>query len=424
MPASVLICGRSTGSVAASTTLYWSLGNTFMGAAALDTTEAWAQTPFRTAGQISNLWIRVTSNDRGASTYRIRINGAYGNASITVGASLTGEFSDAVSVDNIAVDDLVCCELITGAGGASFVVRWGNALFTPTDTSKMLSRYICHASGSTGFSTASTTWFMPLTADMPVTVTTESTTQATMRTTGTLQSLSVYISANPRTTDTVIGTRKNGAAGGLSVTIGAGLTGLFTDYVGSDSLVSGDLSNLFITTGTGVGAIVPRMIGTEFITTNYQQQVIASASGAINLAVGTTFNIPMGYMTTANTEATSMTDPLALFTVTKVGYVIATNGCAADSTATFRVNGASQTNVVTIPATTTGLFESTGSDTLASTTDGINDILVMGAGGTQATALQRIMILQNGTPPSPPASSGQGAVYLKHKYRRRMRVSA
>lgn len=400
MPASILIGARTSPAVAASTTLYYSLGNGFTGAAALDTTEAWAQTPFRTAGVITKCWIRVGANDRAGSTYKIRINGAYGNASISITASTTGEFSDGSSSDSIAVDDLVCMELITGAGGTTFVIRCDNALFTPTNSSLMLSRFISHNSAGGSFSAASTSYYSHLAGDVS-SMTTEASGQTTIRTTGTLNSLTTYISANARSSTTTIGSRKNTAAGALSISVGAGLTGLFTDYSNSDSLVSGDLSNYFLTTGTGSGAFLPRTFASEFITTNYIQQVIGGGSAVVSMNQATTTRLTLGFLGTANSTSAAQTDCLALFTISRMGLNITTNGNSSTSTATLMKEGVGVNNVVSIPATTTGLMEdTTHSDVMSATTDGLCIEVVMGAGGTTCNVAYTSLLLQNGTPPS------------------------
>jgi hypothetical protein len=69
------------------------------------------------AGTIGELRLRVTTNTMSAGTViRVRVNGANAGPVITVGAGLTGSFSDTTSV-TIVAGDLVCLSLDSTASG-------------------------------------------------------------------------------------------------------------------------------------------------------------------------------------------------------------------------------------------------------------------------------------------------------------------
>lgn len=80
----------------------------------------------------------------------------------------------------------------------------------------------------------------------------------------TIKNLFVYVYSNTLNNSAIVRDRKNTANGALSVTIGAGATGIFEDLVNSDNFVVNDLLNhQLVTTAAGAGAITIHGLGVE-----------------------------------------------------------------------------------------------------------------------------------------------------------------
>src|SRR3990167_9488536 len=99
----------------ASTTTYHLLVNN--GTFGAQSTAPLVQTIYRTAGTLANLYVYISQNDRGASTYKSWINVSAGNLSVSITASGTGGFEDTSNSDSITAGDAVNAQSITGAGG-------------------------------------------------------------------------------------------------------------------------------------------------------------------------------------------------------------------------------------------------------------------------------------------------------------------
>ena len=88
------------------------------------TTEAEAKLKTRVGITLSFLTVYVGVNTVSAdSTLKMRVNGAYGNQTITIPASSVGYFHDTTNSDIVDADDEIDYELITGATGTSMTIR-------------------------------------------------------------------------------------------------------------------------------------------------------------------------------------------------------------------------------------------------------------------------------------------------------------
>lgn len=101
----------SGGSMSATGERFFSLHGT----ATSGTIEANVQFEVNGASTFRNMYVSVASNDRAVSTVALRINGADGNLSVSIGASATGVFEDTASTDSIVANDLLN---VRGTGGA------------------------------------------------------------------------------------------------------------------------------------------------------------------------------------------------------------------------------------------------------------------------------------------------------------------
>lgn len=338
----------------------------------------------RTAGSASQLYLRVVSNDRGASSYKIRINGVDGSLSVSIAASTTGEFEDNSNTSSIAAADKVNFGLSIGAGGTSFIPTTSSCLFAAsTNTVQRI-----HPTPQNAISTDSTTFFYAFGGRIAFASTTESNEQIDVETAGTLKNFGVRVSLNGRTTATIVGIRKNGLNGNQAISVAAATTGVFEDTTNTDTVTVDDAVCFFATTGTGGGSF--RFINgawVEFETTNSQWQIFTGQSGGdgdATFAVGTYF-IPVGGILTNDytaTESETSLEPQTAFTASKLQCRVITNTITAASTLRFRTNGLNGNQVVTIAASTSGLFQdATGTDTIGANDD-INYQLATGGTGT------------------------------------------
>jgi len=70
---------------------------------------------------------------------------------------------------------------------------------------------------------------------------------------GTLSDMRLLVQANTTDGDTIMTNRKNIAPGNMTITIGAGLTGQFTDLTNSDDYVAGDTEAMRLDTSDSTG---------------------------------------------------------------------------------------------------------------------------------------------------------------------------
>jgi hypothetical protein len=98
---------------------------------ATSTTEAETRGQINVATTASKLEIYLSANTVSAdSTFRLRVNGADVNQSVTITASTTGWFEDASNSDVIASGDELAYSLVTGATGTSMTIQTTAMLLT------------------------------------------------------------------------------------------------------------------------------------------------------------------------------------------------------------------------------------------------------------------------------------------------------
>lgn len=200
------------------------------------------------------------------TTYKSRINGSYGNISISIPATTTGIFRDTTHEDHLIDGDLLCMELVSG-GGAGDGIFYRTCLETvhtsaPANRYRIgsftvnqnLTRYFCLTSlGNFSSDTSSVSNIGARTR---------------MRSAGTVKNISIYVEANSLSASSTFRIRKNGANGTSAVTIPAGVTGRFSDTSGTDSIASGDDFCYQLVTGAGGTSLSFAHMTCEYETTN------------------------------------------------------------------------------------------------------------------------------------------------------------
>jgi len=338
------------------TTSYEIAGVTYYGQGA--TTESNSHIPYQTAGTLANLTANLKSNTcTGTSTIKTRKNASDGAQALSIAATTTGIFEDVVNSDSIASTDNVAIQYSGGTAnglagllsttfdaGSVTVIHWVTTVLT----------------GS--YNTASTTYFMPVAGDDLFNLggTTEGPNKMNCPIAGTLQKMYMKVPGNTHVGNTTVRSRVNGANGGISVSITALTTGVFTDYSGTDALVAGDDINYSITVAAGEsGSLSIYFIATEFATT---EEKFISLSGD---TIGTAFNnataywyIGSGAIDGQTSEAVTMQKMRMNARASNLFLNVSANTHSVADTVAFRVNNTTRL-LISIPASTTGQFENT-----------------------------------------------------------------
>lgn len=223
-------------------------------------TEAIAKYRFRTAATLSNYCVYIMNNTlNNNSIFRVRVNGANGNQVLTVGAGATGRFEDAVNTDGVIAANDVNHQVDTTASTAGNLLSTVVQLKSNSDGQQLAETSV--NSLFFLFPNTTTHWSVqgPIGFESPP----EGDCQLAAQTALNDSHSYVYCSSNTLDAATTIMTRKNGANGNLTVTIGAGATGVFEDLVSTDSYIAADLVNFKITTPAGAGMAMLSIAGFE-----------------------------------------------------------------------------------------------------------------------------------------------------------------
>lgn len=370
------------------TTRYAPLGTGTLVADAQGGVEAQTERTFRRAWTCSNLYCRVTQNGTSnGATVTVRKNQAAGNQSLSIGGGATGEFEDTTNTDSFSAGDEGAIEIAAAAGGPSNTLTFAGIGFIAEAASGTVTFLTSSCGDASGTST--TLFAAPCgdSFDWRTSFGGETAVERTARVAGTLRNLYVYVNTNGRSSTTVIGTRKNGANGSQSVSVGASATGVFEDTSNSDSLSAGDTYALRCTVGTGTGNLVSTYVALDYETTS-NSGVIAALGSTVGFTVNqgaTGYAICLGHADNAFTEAQARLNALVPSTLSDLNVYVDANSVSASSTVKLRKNGADGNQVVTIGAGSTGWFhDATNTDDVVAT-DEIAYQCAAGAGGTSLT---------------------------------------
>lgn len=259
----------------------------------------------------------------------------------------------------------------------------------------MAKTLITSGGANTAVSTNSTTYYYGFgnNAHQPDTAAiAEARVQHKVTTPGTLSYFALYVTANTRTTDTVVRVRINGADSGITFTVPANSTGVFSDTVHTAHVNAGDLVNFAFTTGTGSGTFT--FSGTTSLAFETDNGTIVtwpssmtSVSPAPSVAAFTgSYYAPMaGRYEGWSSNSNMFQRYKSTGTIRGIYVYVSANTLSKD--VTLGVLNASGVTVV-VPAGMTGLFyASSGSATISANTDYAFSLL--GTGGTGSITVQR-----------------------------------
>lgn len=391
------LAGRagSTG-VSSGVTAYW----TCAGPLAQSGTESVTEMPVREAGVFNNLYIRVFTNTLNqTAVFTTRKSQADTAITLSVSAAATGVFEDTSNSASYADTDEIACKMVIAAGSGSIIVTQVAHQFEPTDTSKTV---VCLAAfAAVNITSASATQYTQPCCTMAVGAT-EADQKWRVGAGFTSSNFYVNVNANARTTTTTFRTRVNGANGNQLVSVVAAATGIFEDTSNSDTLADGDDYNYSWTTGTGTETMTIVTIASKVTSANGQFPLITGVTAGVATGVGTTTYVPAnGRYEVNNNEIRSKAQPRFTFDVTKLSALISANTLSANATIRVRDDGANGNNLLTITASTPGLYQdTTNSDTITSGTDDVNYQIATGAGSGSMTVRWISVIATN--PVAPP----------------------
>ncbi|GAI71869.1 unnamed protein product, partial [marine sediment metagenome] len=179
---------------------------------------------FRVAATLSNLYAYVYTNTiTAASTLITRRNRINGSQSVSITASTTGGFEDTVNSDNIASGNNVNLRLVTGATGTSI------ALSVFQVKSNSAGRQVAAASSYIISLVKGRTTYITIEGNCQSINDDETLVQVTARTAFIAKNMYVNLYTNGITNTTTFTLRKDGANGGLLVSVPSGATGQFED---------------------------------------------------------------------------------------------------------------------------------------------------------------------------------------------------
>lgn len=189
------------------------------------------------------------------------------------------------------------------------------------------------------------------------------------RTAGTLSGLWCRVTVNTLSAGGSVKTRINTSDGNQVITIPASTTGTFSTS-GSDSVSAGDTVSYKAIGNAGSGSMTTSVVAVMFNASGTTSSVRTglSANGATSGTASTTIYGPItaGQSSTNVTEANTQFKMKTAATMNFMNLFVTSNARTTSSDVKSRVNGADGNLLVTIPGSTTGLFEdTTHSDTLA-----------------------------------------------------------
>ncbi len=216
------------------------------------TNEEETQVRVKTAGTFRNARLYVVFNNLdGEVLLRSRVNGAYGNISITIPAGTTGEFTDYSNTDVLDIDDEYCFEASLGVNGwADF-----STLSVEYHHSADDGEFEIYA-GTPGVATscsASIGSYTPPMGDISFTGSETAVAMSFGMECG-AKKFRCHVTINTCTADQVFVVRKNFSDTILTFTVPAGEIGEFIDDINEISISSNDLISIG-QTGGGTGAL-------------------------------------------------------------------------------------------------------------------------------------------------------------------------
>ena len=382
MSKTILTTGGIPTATTANTNQYWPLAVTSI-ESPVTSPEANKQILYRTPGTLSKLYVKVTANTiNGTSTVNVRKNGVGAGLSLTIGPNATGVFENTTNTVSVAAGDRLNYQTVPGAATGTMSISILSVLFEATNTTDTVSR-LTTCGTALNYTTASASRYNVIAGNQGSANGSEIAVKCKIRKPATGKNLGVYISANARTNDTLVRTRKNAVNGACLITIGAGQTGWFEDTTNTDTLAVDDDYDVVVVTGTGTEAMTLQSTSLDLVTTSGYAQTLNARTAGFTVNAATTQYFPIGGGTNAGIAEISAQQKTRMPSqYSELIVHIPTNTVTADSTVKVRKNGTDTSITTTIPASGTGYFSDSANTETFTDTDDISLQLITGATGT------------------------------------------
>lgn len=240
--------------------------------------------------------------------------------------------------------------------------------------------------------------------------------EVTARVPGVFSKLSILVFSNSKTTDSFLRFRKNGGNGNQAVTIPASTTGWFEDSSNTDSVSSGDTFCMALTHGVSgsaftVGACLVTFAANsgDAVTFLGHSRTNVTEPFAVTAQAGSSTRCSFTGYWPANTNTATFNNSRinSPGTIGNMQCYVRTNARTQPSTLQSRKNDADGNMLITIPATTTGLFEDTSNTDSLDGDDSMGFELTTTTGaGSEALNVSRVGYTFTSTDGSWPLNAG------------------
>lgn len=304
----LLHSARDAGFSTASTTYYGAFQGVIPAATA-NTTEANVQVVYRgPPAVISKFRVLVSSNARTTDTViTVRKNGADTGLTVTFASGVTGSQTQLMAQAPIFDGDTLNYSIATGSGAGTILISGIAAEMLLPAGEQAFIQLTPHMNDTQ--STAGATNYMSF---LPASGgnTTEANRRMVILETAILSRFQVIISANTRPDDTVYTVRKNNVDTGITLTIGAGLTGRFEDAVNTLAVAVGDVITMGQTLGAGAGSITTSLLSIKHRGTVPNRHPMYGGGGPNGVAAGATRYAAFGSRSNAATAEADVRLPV------------------------------------------------------------------------------------------------------------------
>lgn len=361
------------------------------------TTEAQVQLRNEIGSNYNNLGVCIITIAGTPATATFTVRRATSNTNVAVSITGTGQFQDLTHTAAFSAASLVDGSLVM-TGGSFPAITIGTYIGCQTGTT-VFNTLMSAAPGGANSVAASLTRFFPLNGMDSNTNGSFSATEAVynvltaMRSAGTASNYQVVVGSNTSTNAVTTTFRVSGVSGNQTLSLTAATTGLFEDATHTDTYAATDTINGQWVTGAGTSNTAPTVLGV----------CLSPSASAYDLAGGN------GYTTSSSTLSTSAPSYFPILGSDKASYeateanaqvnfphngsfshlrygVTGSAGTSGTMTGTFRKNGASGNQSVSIANNTTGLFEDTTHTDSVATNDLVNSEISGLTGGTVVVA--------------------------------------
>lgn len=355
----------------------------FLFGAGFVTSEVNAQASATEGATFSRLTYSITSGGSLVNNMRFRKNGEDGNMLAT--RSGTGIAVDEVNTDVRVANDLFnLAATDTGTDPANIPFISANVEFASGHGNFHGS---CTPSGAGNiYDVGSATRYISLSGLVLIDGTaTVANAQWKNRGYTSVEAIQVRIPANARVNDSTFRLNVNGTDVGTAITVGAGITALFTVTEMGQALADGDLVCISVTLGAGVEDLTVSLVAATFKSTSGKSESWAQDfTGLVRAASATANYIPPGGDLTTSpvfTEAQARVKVGFACRIKNLRTHLSANTCTGDQTIKVFVNGV-EALTVTIAASATAWQENTADGVIIGADDEVSLEVLGGSSGS------------------------------------------